>query len=981
VQENSTLWLASGATLIRAKLGQVRPTTQPERLKAQLEGTAIYRTPISIGSLLQSFRGRYYMDVTGDTPSERQQQQDLSPTTVLPAPSTPGATTDSWSLVERDGKRILIRRHVLPRLALFNPQKVTVCPVSMDELRGTRVTHAKLVPTGETVQIKDTIEDSKTLQDRWTGETHFELKEIIVRPAKVRRGVPSKPKRKAAEDLPRLPRGQADGSAEVEQPGEAEQDQQPDGTSVSEPSPPLSKVLQQGGLNRLDGLPERVPASAGSSGSNLCVVPECVLPGGHLGHHEDSRGNKFLYDNYDGRRAVVAEETESSESEDEKAPSSSTTSEAESEELIRDGELPNAEPAQQAPQETFICIDIDTTEADLNCLVKHKSKKHGQVWLSKKMQDKGKELDWKKMTLDEKKEFDLAEAKGISNVIVSKALRNLTPDELKKLDAGRVMSMRWVLTRKSSGDAKARLVVLGFQAHNITEVATSSPTMSKGGRNCLLAMSAAMKFIIKSGDVTSAFLQTDSSLESEELNVWAPAELSTAYGAAPGTIIPLRVMQAFYGLVHAPRKWYERCVRTLKEHSWRQLQGDRCIFALYDPDNKLVGLAGIHVDDFLISGDPSSTFFLEAEKKLQGSFRWGKWETSEFQFAGCRIRQREDYSIEIDQEEYVNRWVEEMPIDPNRPQQADLLPSEVSALSGVLGTMSWRATQTAPHYLAEVSLLLSEIGKGTVSTLYRANKLVREMRRDASQGLIFPTWEPCALAVITWTDASQHNRPDRASTVGVISALAPADVLEGRERQFSILQWKSGKAPRQCLGSNGSEVQAVTIGEDQNFLLRALVAEIQGSVPERGLLPEHVKNVKGALVMDSRGIYDAATRNLSSLHGLRDSRSGYELVLAVNQAYRVGTMFRWVNGLAQLADALTKHGAMKVLLQFYQQRHHWRLVHDDKFTSGRKIGKREMLKELNGHHNHFIYLVKKLAADCNLPWDEVEDRSAFSPLT
>ena len=98
------------------------------------------------------------------------------------------------------------------------------------------------------------------------------------------------------------------------------------------------------------------------------------------------------------------------------------------------------------------------------------------------MQDKGKELDWKKMTLDEKKEFDLAEAKGISNVIVSKALRNLTPDELKKLDAGRVMSMRWVLTRKSSGDAKARLVVLGFQAHNITEVATSSPTMSKGGR-------------------------------------------------------------------------------------------------------------------------------------------------------------------------------------------------------------------------------------------------------------------------------------------------------------------------------------------------------------------------------------------------------------------------------------------------------------------------------------------------------------------
>ena len=52
VQEGSTLWLASGVTLIRAKVNQVRPTTQPEQLKAQLEGTAIYRTPVSVESLM-----------------------------------------------------------------------------------------------------------------------------------------------------------------------------------------------------------------------------------------------------------------------------------------------------------------------------------------------------------------------------------------------------------------------------------------------------------------------------------------------------------------------------------------------------------------------------------------------------------------------------------------------------------------------------------------------------------------------------------------------------------------------------------------------------------------------------------------------------------------------------------------------------------------------------------------------------------------
>ena len=198
----------------------------------------------------------------------------------------------------------------------------------------------------------------------------------------------------------------------------------------------------------------------------------------------------------------------------------------------------------------------------------------------------------------------------------------------------------------------------------------------------------------------------------------------------------------------------------------------------------------------------------------------------------------------MNQKDYTDRWIEEVSIDPSRSRKSPLTPSEVTALRGVLGTTSWRSTQTAPEYLAETSLLLSEIGKATVETLHKANKLVREMRRRAAQGLLFPTYDTKDFAVITWTDASQGNRPDRSSTVGIISALAPADVLLGEERQFSVLQWKSGKAPRQSLGSNGSEVQGLTLGEDMNFQLRALIAEMLGEVPERGHLNEHERRSK-----------------------------------------------------------------------------------------------------------------------------------------
>ena len=153
--------------------------------------------------------------------------------------------------------------------------------------------------------------------------------------------------------------------------------------------------------------------------------------------------------------------------------------------------------------------------------------------------------------------------------------------------------------------------------------------------------------------------------------------------------------------------------------------------------------------------------------------------------------------------------------------------------------------------------MLSEISRGTIETLYKTNKLIREMRRDAGQGLLFPSsWQVEKvqdLAVITWADASQHNRPDRSSTLGILSGVAPKEILQGIETQVALVQWKSGKTPRQCLGSNGAEVQAITLGEDQNHAVRMLLAELGGVELRRGDLHLAVQEVAGALVMDSKG--------------------------------------------------------------------------------------------------------------------------------
>ena len=300
----------------------------------------------------------------------------------------------------------------------------------------------------------------------------------------------------------------------------------------------------------------------------------------------------------------------------------------------------------------------------------------------------------------------------------------------------------------------------------------------------------------------------------------------------------------------------------------------------------------------------------------------------------------------------------------------------MNAIRGALGTLSWRANQVSPQFLADVGLMLSEVPTATVDLILRINQVIREAKRMADQTLIFHPfdegWED--LCVVTWSDAAQNNRVNRGSTIGMLTCIAPKRILDGERVPMNIVAWRSQKAPREVLGSNGSEVQAITAGEDMTYLVRCVWLEIHGYPPVRGRQNEMVKEkTTGALVMDSRGIFDAMTRNTSALHGLRSSRSGCELTVAVKQAVDCGTHLRWVAGTEQLADALTKGKAKKVLLELMSERQHWRLVYDPSFTAGRKLTKREHEKRIREVEAHFVQKVQVFAFENMFPWALEQD--------
>ena len=56
LQEGSTVWLATGATLVRAKLNQLRPCTEREQLVVTTQGALIHQTAVGLDILLRGYR-------------------------------------------------------------------------------------------------------------------------------------------------------------------------------------------------------------------------------------------------------------------------------------------------------------------------------------------------------------------------------------------------------------------------------------------------------------------------------------------------------------------------------------------------------------------------------------------------------------------------------------------------------------------------------------------------------------------------------------------------------------------------------------------------------------------------------------------------------------------------------------------------------------------------------------------------------------
>ena len=136
------------------------------------------------------------------------------------------------------------------------------------------------------------------------------------------------------------------------------------------------------------------------------------------------------------------------------------------------------------------------------------------------------EVKWSTLDADGRAKFDKAKHAEIDQWLAEEAVKAVEGH----IPQDRVMRMRWVLTYKDTGAAKARLVLIGFEDPDLDRLVSSSPTMCRRTRQLVLQAAVQQGWKPLKGDIKSAFLQGTASQTLRQVYALPVPELAQALG-------------------------------------------------------------------------------------------------------------------------------------------------------------------------------------------------------------------------------------------------------------------------------------------------------------------------------------------------------------------------------------------------------------------------------------------------------------------
>lgn len=277
------------------------------------------------------------------------------------------------------------------------------------------------------------------------------------------------------------------------------------------------------------------------------------------------------------------------------------------------------------------------------------------------------------------------------------------PEDDAKRQGLKVITIRWVFTQKSDGRLKSRLVARGFQ-DNAAPANNDSPTAGRPAFRLALTMAAHFQWPLAIGDIPTAFMQADADKLTRNVHLRPPSrfgdKLPKELHCRPGEV--WKCNKPIYGLNDAPYLWYKTICDRLCDQGLIRSKWDPCSILRYNKDGSLPGIAVVHVDDIVFTGD--KVFYAICDALLcKCGVKDLKAVSSDnpVTYCGATIKKTPE-GFSIDQDKYIDM------IGPSeysgRRLEVSLTQDDIGVCRSVLGQLAWVANQTR----AGIAVFVSE---------------------------------------------------------------------------------------------------------------------------------------------------------------------------------------------------------------------------------------------------------------------------------
>ena len=560
-----------------------------------------------------------------------------------------------------------------------------------------------------------------------------------------------------------------------------------------------------------------------------------------------------------------------------------------------------------------------------------------EVWLANVVKGIRKgEINTRELTLSQREEVIAAKIKELKSFFTNQVWEFAGNEDNK--DPDRVVTARWVLTWKKTDEgkyqAKARLVLRGFQDPDLFNLDKASPTAARLGKLSLLSLAAVERWTISCGNVRAAFLSGASFVR--KLMVRLPKDCGPLLGIRSTEEVTMRMLKSAYGLADAPLLWFREATRRLKKLKLVPQRLDQCTFGFYDKKSgKLSGMPILHVDDMLLAGDMKGDFGLMFEE-LKKNFDFGKWEVLDkdhpITYCGGQLVQ-EGNSVVLSFESYIKK-IAPLTIPKHREDKKELSSFELTRCRGLLGALQWPGGQGVPSLMASTSIIAGDIPGGTGEVMQSLNKTLRFAKENAKYGLQFHSVAKKVedLALLCFCDAAFGVRRDLSSQGGFMIVMTDKRVLHGEKCPFTPLAWKSFKLPRVCRSSLGAESQAMAGALEELLMVKTFLRML---LDQNVTLPQSQETLTMpcAVVTDCRALFDLLKKE--NIQTSNDKRVAIESLVIRDLLKQVNGELRWVSSERQLADPMTKLSTRQQLVEAMRSGF-IQLVHDENFVAAKK---------------------------------------------